>query len=231
VQILLGAASAAIKAGHAELALLRLDQAGRGQPSTSVVTAIAAMRAADEVSAAAELVAAGRAPDAVALLDDAAAHGAAGAGAYPATLLAAGEAEIAALDFREAATMLERLVTGYGRTSQAVTARQLLRSAQPVSGTLVDSAGHGTAGRVRLSTSFTQFSGGYVTGGPFYYGTADANGDFSIGSVPVGGPYVLEYFRDAGWMTLLDPRTGQPANPVTVTALLPDDLTFIVLPG
>jgi hypothetical protein len=99
-----------------------------------------------------------------------------------------------------------------------------------VAGTLVDSAGHGAAGRVRLSTHFTQLSGGYLTTGPFYYGTADADGDFIVSAIPVGGPYVLEYFRDGGWMTLVDPRTDQPANPVSVKALAPVDLTFIVLP-
>jgi hypothetical protein len=232
-QLLIDAASAASKAGHAELALLRLDEAARGQPPAPVLAVIATMRAIDEVGAAAELAAAGRAPDAVALLDDAAANGAGAAAAavYPATLLAAGRAEITALDFHEAATTLQRLVSNYGTSAQARKARLLLRAPQTVSGALVDAGGHGTAGRVRLSTHFTQLSGGYVTSGPFYYGTSDTNGDFAIRSVPVGGPYVLEYFRASGWMTLVDPRTDQPANPVTVTALVPEDLTFIVLPA
>ena len=232
-QLLIDAASSAIKSGHAELALRRLDQAVQGGPPTALVSTIAAMRAADEVQAAAELVAGNRAPDAVALLDDAAAHGggASAARAYPTTLLAAARAEIAALDFQNANASLQRLVTSYGSSSAARTARGLLRASQSVSGTLVDAAGHGAAGRVRLSTHFTQLSGGYSTSGPFYYGTSDANGDFTIGGVPVGGPYVLEYFRGGGWMTLIDPRTDQPANPVTVKPLQPEDLTFIVLPA
>ncbi len=232
-QLLIDAASTAIKAGHAELALRRLDEAAQGPPPSSLVQTIAAMRAADEVQAAAELVAGNRAADAVALLDDAAAHGgaAAAARALPATLLAAGRSEIASLDYQEAAATLQRLATSFGSSSQARTARALLHGAQPVSGTLVDGAGHGAAGRVRLATHFTQLSGGYTTSGPFYYGTSDANGDFTITGVPVGGPYVLEYFRGGGWMTLIDPRTDQPANPVSVQPLQPEDLTFIVLPA
>jgi hypothetical protein len=232
-QLLIDAASAASKAGHAELALLRLNEAARGQPPAAVLTTIATMRAIDEVEAAAELVVVGRAPDAVALLDDAAANGAlaAAAAVYPATLLAAGQAEITALDFQQATTTLQRLVSNFGRTTQARQAMLLLRAPQSVSGTLVDASGRGIAGRVRLSTHFTQLSGGYATSGPFYYGTSDVNGDFAVRSVPVGGPYVLEYFRDSGWMTLVDPRTDQPANPVTVTALMPADLTFIILPA
>jgi hypothetical protein len=232
-QLLIGAASSAIKAGHAELALRRLDQAAQGPPPSALVPTIAAMRATDEVAAAAELVATNRAPDAVALLDDAAAHGGAAAAnaAYPSTLLAAARAEITALAYQDAAATLQRVVASFGSTAAARTARSLLRASQRVSGTLVDAAGHGASGRVRLSTHFTQLSSGYSTSGPFYYGTSDANGDFMISTVPVGGPYVLEYFRGGGWMTLIDPRTDQPANPVTVKPLQPEDLTFIVLPA
>jgi hypothetical protein len=232
-QILVNAATAAITGGHAELALIRLDEAARGNPPAPMTATIATMRAMDEVKAAAELVRGNRAPDAVALLDDAAANGAgaAAAAAYPPTLLAAANAEISALDFQDAAATLQRLVMRYGTTAQARSARALLRAPQTVSGTLVDGGGRGVAGRVRLGTHFTQLSGGYATSGPFYYGTSDGNGNFSIASVPVGGPYVLEYFRDNGWMTLVDPRTGQPANPVTVSPLAPEDLTFIVLPS
>jgi hypothetical protein len=234
-QILIDAAAADVKAGHAQLALQRLSEAERGGVLPgATIQKIAQLRVADEVGAAAELVVAKAAPDAVVLLDDAAAHGAAAAAAsaFPGTLLAAAQSEISMLDFEQAAAMLQRLVHGYGSSPQAGTARSLLAAPQRVSGSLVDTAGHGASGRVRLSTHFTQLpSGGYVTTAPFYTGTADANGDFTIGAVPVGGPYVLEYFRDGNWMTLVDPRTDQPANPVTVTSLVPEDLTFIVLPA
>jgi hypothetical protein len=232
-EILIAAAASASQAGHAELALRRLDEASQGPPPSSLVKVIASMRAADEVRAAAELVAAGRAPDAVTLLDDASATGGASSAsaAYPPTLLAAARLEIASLDLQEAAATLQRLVTGYSASAEARTARALLRAPQTVSGTLVDAAGHPAAGRVRLSTHFTQISGGYLTSGPFYYGTATITGDFAVTAVPVGGPYVLEYFRGGGWMTLVDPRTDQPADPVTVQPLQPVDLSFIVLPA
>lgn len=232
-QILLGAANAAIKAGHATLALRRLAEAEAADTlAGSTVRQIAALRATAEVTAAAELVAAGRAPGALVLLDDAAAHGsaAAAAPAYPATILAAAQAEIALLDQQEAVTNLRRLVANFGSTSQALTARSLLVTPQPVSGTLVDSTGHGAPGRVRLSTHFTQLPGGYITSGPFYYANANGYGDFTTGPVPVGDNYVLEYNRGAGWMTLVDPRTDRPADPISVAALTPADLTFIVVP-
>ncbi len=232
-QILIDAARSAGKKGQAELALRRLDEAAQGPLPSSLTATIASLRAADEVTTAAQLVAADRAPDAITLLDDASAHGGAAAAraAYPATLLAAASFEAGSLDYQGARATLQRLVNGYGSTAQARTARGLLSAPQAVFGTLVDAAGHGAAGRVRLSTHFTQLSSGYATSGPFYYGTSSATGDFSIAAVPVGGPYVLEYFRSGGWMTLVDPRTDQPANPVTVRPMQPDDLTFIVLPA
>jgi hypothetical protein len=233
-RILIDAAAADVKARHAQLALQRLSEAGQGTLPTATIQEIAQLRAADEVAAAAELVAANRAPDALALLDDAAAHGAAAAAAseYPATLLAAARSEVSTFDLEHAAATLQRLVKSYASSAQANTARSMLATAQPVSGSLVDTAGHGASGRVRLSTHFTQLpGGGYVTAAPFYTGTANSNGDFTIRSVPVGGPYVLEYFRGGNWMTLVDPRTDEPANPVTVRSLVPEDLTFIVLPA
>lgn len=231
-QILIDSAKADIKAGHAQPALQRLTQAADGSHDAATLATIVALRSAAEVAAAAELVGARHAPEALALLDDATAHGAASAAsAYPATLLAAALAEIPLLDFQEAATTLQRLIDHYPSSTEARMAHQLMGAPQSVVGTLVDSAGHGAAGRVRLSTHFTQLNGGgYVTGGPFYTGTSNANGDFTIAGVPVGGPYVLEYFRDGNWMTLVDPRTDQPANPVTVAPLAPQDLAFIVLP-
>jgi len=47
----------------------------------------------------------------------------------------------------------------------------------------------------------------------------------------VGGPYILEVFTGGNWTTLVDPTSGQPAHPVKVSALVPVDLTFVVLPS
>jgi hypothetical protein len=38
-------------------------------------------------------------------------------------------------------------------------------------------------------------------------------------------------FANGNWTTLINPSTNQPANPVMVTALVPVDLTFVVLPS
>jgi hypothetical protein len=231
-QILITAAGDATKKTQPSVALQWLDQAGTDAPPAMIHT-IVTMRAADEVAAAAQLLAAGRAVDALPLLDAASTDGAAAAAAplYPSALLAAARARLAALEYQGAAADLGRLVTIAPRSSAAQTARSLLRAPQAVSGTLVDATGQPASGRVRLGTHYSVLSGGYSTTGPFYYGTADAAGDFSVAGVPVGGPYVLEYYRNGSWMTLVDPRTDQPANPVTVTPLTPVDLTFIILPG
>ena len=231
-QILVDAAASAVAAGHAELALQRLNQAMEGSPPAALKATIAAMRGTAEVGAAAELVAAGRGPDALALLADASQNGAAPAAAaeYPAALLAAAQVEIGVLDYKEAEATLQMLVDKYGASAQATAADHLLHAPQTVSGTLVDDLGHGTLGRVRLATHFTQLSGGYITSGPFYYGVTNATGDFSIPAVPFGGPYVLEYSRSGGWMTLVDPRNDTPANLVTVGSLQTEDLNFIVVP-
>ena len=53
----------------------------------------------------------------------------------------------------------------------------------------------------------------------------------SFSSVPVGGPYVLEVFSAGNWTTLINPSTDQPANPVRVQPITPNDLTIVVLPS
>jgi hypothetical protein len=42
---------------------------------------------------------------------------------------------------------------------------------------------------------------------------------------------VFEVFSSGNWTTLINPTTNQPAHAVTVTALIPIDLTFVVLPS
>jgi len=40
---------------------------------------------------------------------------------------------------------------------------------------------------------------------------------------------VLEVLSNGNWTTLINPNTNKPANSVLVTALVPFDLTFVVL--
>jgi hypothetical protein len=108
----------------------------------------------------------------------------------------------------------------------------MLAAPQVVSGTLVTRSGTAVSGRIRLSSHYKAEPGGmYQTSAPFYYTTADAAGDFTFSGVPIGGPYVLEVFANGNWTTLINPSTNQPANPVVVTALVPVDVTFVVLPS
>jgi len=184
-----------------------------------------------------QLLAAGRGADAVAALDAIVAEGSAQAtktadSLYPSALLVAGQEEVAQQSYKEALVDLRRLVAQFPGTAQASQARVMLAARVPVSGTLVARNGTPAPGPVRLSTHYTAEPGGtYRTSGPFYYSTADAAGNFTFSAVPVGGPYILEVFTGGNWTTLINPSSGQPAHPVKVTALVPVDLTFVVLPS
>jgi hypothetical protein len=232
-RLLVQAAQAAAARGDFATALLRLGQISKVGPEPAITAQVAQLLPQYQVGEALALTAAGHGSDALDLLDMAAqqASGAkAVSGALPAALLAAGKEEIAQFSFKEAAAHLTRLTTDFGGSSQAREARTLLRAAQPVTGTLVDKGGKPVSGQVRLSSHFFSEPGGYLTTGPFYYSSADGGGNFLFKSIPLGGPYVLEVFHSGNWETFVDPKTGQPADPVSVTALIPVDLTFIVLP-
>src|ERR1700730_2200643 len=215
-------------------ALLRLNQITALQPSASIAGEVAQLTPQYDVGAAKALTAKGNGVDAVALLDLAAAassQAAAVAQALPAALLAAAKQEITLLSYKEAATTLQRLRDNFSNTSEARTARQLLRQGQPVTGTLVDKSGHPVKDQVRLSSHYFTVPGGYYTTGPFYYSSTNADGGFDFSSIPIGGPYTFEVFRGGNWMTFVDPNTNQPANPVTVAPLTPVDMTYVALPA
>lgn len=231
--LLLEAAEQAAKSGDYGSALLRLDQVSALHPAQAIAAQVAQLMPQYQVGAAAALTSAGRGADAVGLLDSAAAasasvHGAVAA-ALPAALLAAGNEELAMLSYKEAAATLGRLVSDFPGSPQARTARSLLRKGQPVTGTLVEKSGHPVTAQVRLSSHFFSTPGGYYTTGPFYYTSSDSQGTFAFASIPQGGPYTLEVFRNGGWTTFVDPNTGQPAMPVNVTPLVPVDLAFVAL--
>jgi hypothetical protein len=233
--LLLQAAAAAALRGDYVIAVLRLQQLISSDPGSSQSATAAAMLPDEEVGQAAALVAAGHGADALAILDAVMAAASTPArakaqAAYPRALLSAGREQLTAYSYVEARGTLQRLVSTFSRSGEAQRARALLAAGQPVSGTLVDRGGHPIAGPVRLSSNFTALPGAYFTSGPFTYATADAHGDFLFGGVSVGGPYVLEVFHNGNWTTLVDPSTGQPSDPVTVKALEPAVLAFIVLP-
>jgi len=215
-------------------ALLRLNQITELQPAASIAAEVAQLTPQYEVGEAKALTAAGNGVDAVVLLDQAAAaapsQDSAVNQALPAALLTAAKQEMNLLSLKEAATTLQRLRDNFSGTSEARTARQLLRQNQPVTGTLVDKSGHPVKSQVRLSSHYYTVSGGYYTTGPFYYSSSNDDGAFDFSSIPVGGPYTFEVFRGGNWMTFVDPNTNEPANPVTVTPLTPVDMTYVALP-
>jgi len=232
--LLIAAARQAASAGDYATALLRLDQLLQAAPSGALASQADGLRTPFVIGQARTLIAAGHGSDALVMLDSTGTVSgpdrAAFAAVLPAALLAAGREEIADLSFQEAAATLQRLVDAFHATREARTAAALISHREPVGGTLTFRGGGAISGQIRLSSNFQSTAGGYATSGPFYYSSADGDGDFVVASVPLGGPYVLEVFHSGNWTTLIDPSTGRPANPVTVSALQPVDLTFIVLP-
>jgi hypothetical protein len=235
--LLLNTASAEAAAGQYPNAILRLLEIGSLAPKTPGGVLAAQQLPVDQVGEAGLLITAGRAVDAVAILNavlrerSVQATTTAAARLYPSALLAAGEEALADDSYREALTVLELLVTTYPSSAEALQAEAMLAAPQTVSGTLVTHIGASVSGRVRLSSNYKAEPGGrYQTSAPFFYTTADAAGDFSFSSVPKG-TYVLEVFSAGNWSTLINPSTDQPASPVTVTKLVPTDLTLVVLPS
>jgi hypothetical protein len=234
-KILVDAAKADAARGDFASAVSRIEQLQALDVTGSIEAEASELLPQYQVGEAELLTGRGEGADAVTLLDQAAQEGsdaaAAAAAAYPAALLAAGQQALAADSYREAVSMLQRLVQNFPASAEATEAQSLLDGPEPVTGTLVDSGGHPISGRVRLSSHFYTVSGGYYTTGPFFYSTADSSGTFRFDSIPQGGPYILEIYRGGDWTTYVDPSTGQPANPVTVSPLIPVDLTFVELPG
>jgi len=235
--LLYASATRSAAQGAYSSAILRLEQIVALAPGTADGELAQRQLPADQIGEAGQLLAAGMGADAVAVLDAVAASGSAAATAganvlYPAALLVAAQEEVAQQSYKEALATLQRLVTRFAGTAQAVQAAAMLSAPVPVSGTLVARDGVPLQAPVRLSTHYTaEPSGTYRTSGPFYYATADAAGGFTFRAVPVGGPYILEVFTGGNWTTLIDPSSGQPAHPVKVSALVPVDLTFVVLPS
>lgn len=217
-------------------AIARLEEIIALAPQTATGAQVQRQLPIDQAGEARTLIASGHAADAVTLLDQVVGEGSAqatqtAASLYPAALLIAGQEEIAQLSYREAVADLQRLVAKYPGTAQALQAQAILTAPVSVSGTLVERTGSPKSGPVRLSTNYKAEPGGtYKTSGPFITATANSSGDFTFAHVPVGGPYVLEFFAQGNWTTLIDPTTGQPSHPVKVSALVPVDLTFVVLP-
>ncbi len=234
-EIALTDARAQAKGGHWDVALHRLDQLRDNDPPADVAAQAEQLRPGYALKAAGMLLDRGQAAQAVLALDDVVRQAGSGPEAsqahalLPRALLAAGQEALQAHDQAQALTDLQRLVTDFGDTSQARTARSLLRAPQSVTGTVVRGSTPVAHLDVRLGSHFHQVGSAYQTSGPYYYATTDSRGDFTIGDVPVGGPYVVELYEQGSWTTTV----GQdgPAYQFTVQPLTPVDLAFVVLPS
>ncbi len=147
----------------------------------------------------------------------------------PGAFLSAGRQAIGRHDETSALQALERLLARFPNSSQARAAQALLDAPQQVQGTLVRHDGSAVAGSmVRLGSHYRSVLGGYETEPPYYLAHTNDHGDFTFAAVPLGD-YVVEVQQGDGWTTILTPD-GQPAYRVTVQALTPVDLAFVVVP-
>ena len=233
--IALRSAQAEAKAGHWDVALHRLDQLRDNAPPADIAARGEALRPSYALQAARILLGQGRAADAVLALDDvvrragSAPEGSQAQALLPQALLAAGQQYLSTHDQAQALQYLQRIVSDFANTSQARTARSLLHAPQSVTGTVVRGSTPVAHLQIRLGSNFHQVGSAYQTSSPYFYATTDSRGDFTIESVPVGGPYVVELLQDGSWTTTV----GQdgPAYEFTVQPLTPVDLAFVVLPS
>lgn len=234
-EIALQSAMVEAKAGHWDVALRRLDQLRDNNPPLDLAKQGEALRPGYALQAARVLLDRGQAAAAVHALDDVVREAGNGPeasqaqGLLPQALLAAGQESLDAHDQATALSDLQRLVSDFAGTAQARQARSLLRAPESVTGTVVRGSTPVPHLQIRLGSHFKQLGSAYQTSGPYYYATTDSRGDFTIDSVPVGGPYVVELFESGGWTTTV----GQdgPAYQFTVQPLTPVDLAFVVLPS
>jgi hypothetical protein len=233
--IALRSATAEAAAGHWDVALHRRDQLREGSPPADLAAQGEKLRPSYALKAAQQLLETGHGEQAVTALDDvvhqagSSPEAAQAQGLMPRALLTAGQENLDAHDQSRALADLQRLVSDFGTTAQARQARVLLRSPESVTGTVVRGSTPVAHLQLRLGSHFTQVGSGYRTSGPYYYTTTDSRGDFTVDSVPVGGPYVVELFEASGWTTTVGP--DGPAYEFTVQPLTPVDLAFIVLPA
>jgi len=233
--IALRSAEAEAKAGHWDVALHRLDQLRDNNPPADLAAKGESLRPGYALQAARMLLNQGHAAAAVAALDDVVHQAGSGPEAsqaqalLPRALLAAGQQAIDGHDQANALELLQRLVSDFPSTSQARQAHALLRAPQSVTGTVVRGSTPVAHLEIRLGSDFRQVGSAYQTSGPYYYATTDSRGDFTIDSVPVGGPYVVELLEDGGWTTTVGP--DGPAYQFSVQPLTPVDLAFVVLPS
>jgi len=234
--IALRSARAEAAAGHWDVALHRLDQLRQGSsPPRDLLAQGEQLRPLYALNAAEQLLDANHGVLAVAALDDvvhqasSSPQASTATGLLPRALLAAGQEALDAHDQSRALGYLQRLVSDFGSSAQARQARVLLRAPESVTGTVVRGSSPVPHLQLRLGSHFNQVGSGYRTSGPYYYATSDARGDFTVDSVPVGGPYVVELLESSGWTTTVGP--DGPAYQFSVQPLTPVDLAFIVLPG
>ncbi len=110
-------------------------------------------------------------------------------------------------------------IAQYPQAPAAQQAQQDLSAPQQVSGRLIFTNGTPDAKVViRLSSSWTTSSGGYVQGGSVYETQTDSNGNFVFKNVALG-TYLIDWQQGTGFTTLLHQGTYNPVYVATVQPL------------
>jgi outer membrane protein assembly factor BamD (BamD/ComL family) len=125
----------------------------------------------------------------------------------------------------------QRNVAQYPQAPAAQQAQQDLSAPQQVSGRLIFTDGTADAKVViRLSSSWTTASGGYVQGGTVYETQTDSNGNFVFKNIALG-TYLIDWQQGTGFTTLLHQGTYNPVYLAIVQPLRGTNVGDVQIPA
>lgn len=145
-------------------------------------------------------------------------------------LYAWGKALVQQTKYDQAIKIDQQLVAQYPNAPEAKQAQQDLNAPQQVSGRLIFTDGTPDANVIiRLSSSWTTNSNGYVQGGYVFEAHTDSKGNFTFTAVNLG-TYLVDWQQGAGFTTLLHQGTYDPVYTAAVQPLRATALGDIQIP-
>lgn len=145
-------------------------------------------------------------------------------------LYAWGKALVQQTKYDQAIKIDQQLVAQYPNAPEAKQAQQDLNAPQQVSGRLIFTDGTPDANVIiRLSSSWTTNSNGYVQGGYVFEAHTDSKGAFTFTAVSLG-TYLVDWQQGTGFTTLLHQGTYDPVYTAAVQPLRATALGDIQIP-
>lgn len=145
-------------------------------------------------------------------------------------LYAWGKALVQQTKYDQAIRIDQQLIAQYPNAPEAKQAQQDLNAPQQVSGRLIFTDGTPDANVIiRLSSSWTTNSNGYVQGGYVFEAHTDSKGAFTFTAVSLG-TYLVDWQQGAGFTTLLHQGTYDPVYTAAVQPLRATALGDIQVP-